>query len=413
MTKRRGRGDGSIRERIDGRWEGRLELSCGPTGNRRQKSVFGRTRREVVAKMRAEQQRLDSGLPPTDGRRRVRDFLQWWSEKVLPGTVSAGSEATYRRWLRLYVIPSVGNLRLTELAPAHVTEMMRSMEAGELSRGRPLSPQTQSSARKVLARALRRAEQEGLVARNAAMLADGPRVPRREGRSLTGAQARELLVAIEEHRLGPAFGVQLALGLRLGEVLGLRWRDIELECSPAIVHVRQQLQRVAGAGLTLVELKTAQSRRDLVLPAPMAVALRRHRVLQSTERLAAGPAWQDELGLVFTTPIGTPVDPDNFRHRLSELTTACGLGHWTTHELRHSAGSLLFAAGVPMKLISEMLGHSSERVTSDVYVHTEQAARDRVAEAMAGVLFASADQTGAIEGQFVGQLTSETTSSVL
>ena len=112
--------------------------------------------------MRAEQQRLDSGLPPTDGRRRVRDFLQWWSEKVLPGTVSAGSEATYRRLLRLYVIPSVGSLRLAELAPAHVTEMMRSMEAGELSRGRPLAPQTQSSARKVLARALRRAEQEGL-----------------------------------------------------------------------------------------------------------------------------------------------------------------------------------------------------------------------------------------------------------
>ena len=136
MTKRRGRGDGTIRERSDGRWEGRIELGYGPTGKRRQKSVFGRTRREVVAKMRSEQQRLDSGLPPTDGRRRVRDFLQWWSEKVLPGTVSAGSEATYRRLLRLYVIPSVGNLRLTELAPAHVTEMMRSMEAGSCLDGR-------------------------------------------------------------------------------------------------------------------------------------------------------------------------------------------------------------------------------------------------------------------------------------
>ncbi len=412
MTKRRGRGDGTIRERSDGRWEGRIELGCGPTGKRRQKSVFGRTRREVVAKMRAEQQRLDSGLPPTDGRRRLRDFLQWWSEKVLPGTVSAGSEATYRRLLRLYVIPSVGNLRLTELTPAHVTEMMRSMEAGELSR-RPLSPQTQSSARKVLARALRRAEQEGLIGRNAAMLADGPRVPRREGRSLTGAQARELLAAIEEDRLGPAFGVQLALGLRRGEVLGLCWCDVELESGSAIVHVRQQLQRVAGVGLRLSELKTAQSRRDLVLPAPMAVALRRHRVLQSTERLAAGPTWQDELGLVFTTPIGTPVDPDNFRHRLSELTTACGLGHWTTHELRHSAGSLLFAAGVPMKLISEMLGHSSERVTSDIYVHTEQAARDRVAEAMAGVLFASGGETGPIGGQLGGQLADGIASSAL
>ena len=245
------------------------------------------------------------------------------------------------------------------------------------------------------------------------MLADGPRVPRREGRSLTGTQARQLLVAIEEDRLGPAFGVQLALGLRRGEVLGLRWCDVELDSASAVVHVRQQLQRVAGAGLALTELKTAQSRRDLVLPAPMVAALRRHRVLQSTERLAAGPVWQDGLGLVFTTPIGTPVDPDNFRHRLSELTTSCGLGHWTTHELRHSAGSLLFAAGVPMKLISEMLGHSSERVTSDIYVHIEQTARDRVADAMAGVLFASGEQTEPLGGQLGGQLPAETTDSVV
>ena len=90
---------------------------------------------------------------------------------------------------------------------------------------------------------------------------------------------------------------------------------------------------------------------------------------------------------------------------MSELTTGCGLGHWTTHELRHSAGSLLFAAGVPMKLISEMLGHSSERVTSDIYVHTEQAARDRVAEAMAGVLFAAEEQPEPLGGQYGGQLT--------
>ena len=277
MTKRRGRGDGTIRERSDGRWEGRIELGCGPTGKRRQKPVYGHTRREVVAKMRVEQQRLDSGLPPTNGRRRVSDFLQWWSDKVLPGTVSAGSEATYRRLLRLYVIPSLGRLRLAELAPAHVTEMMRSMEAGDLSKGRPLAPQTQSSARKVLARALRRAEQEGLIARNAAMLADGPRVPRREGRSLTSAQARKLLTAIEGDPLGPALAIQLALGLRRGEVLGLRWNDVELKSGSATVHVRQQLQRVAGAGLRLVELKTAQSRRDLALPAPMAAILRRHR----------------------------------------------------------------------------------------------------------------------------------------
>jgi integrase len=356
-------------------------------GKRRRKYLYGRTAAEVRDKVRRELQRIATGLPPTDGRRTTGDFLRWWRDKVLPGTVGAGSEATYRRVLELYLIPGVGHVRLAELAPAHVTEMMRAMESGELGKsGRLLSAQTQSSARKVLGRALRRAEQEGLVHRNAATLADGPRVPRREGRSLTADQARSLLVAIKGDRLAEGFGLQLTLGLRRGEVLGLRWSDIDLGDAPT-VHVRQQLQRRDGEGLVLVELKTPQSRRDLALTAQMATALRSWRAAQTAERLQAGANWHDSGGLVFTTPIGTPVDPDNYRHRFSALTTKCGLGHWSTHELRHSAGSLLFAAGVPMKLVSETLGHSSERVTSDIYVHTGDAARAAVADAMTSVLW--------------------------
>ena len=197
-------------------------------------------------------------------------------------------------------------------------------------------------------------------------------------------------------------------------MLGLRWCDVELDSASAVVHVRQQLQRVAGAGSALTELKTAQSRRDLVLLVPMVAALRADTPCWSQRSVSLPDRCGKTVGLVFTTiSSGTPVDPDNFRHRLSELTTSCGLGHWTTHELRHSAGSLLFAAGVPMKLISEMLGHSSERVTSDIYVHIEQTARDRVADAMAGVLFASGEQTEPLGGQLGGQLPAETTDSVV
>ncbi|MHB1507982.1 MAG: tyrosine-type recombinase/integrase [Acidimicrobiales bacterium] len=403
MTKRRGSGEGGIRQRPDGRWEGSVDLGY-QDGRRRRKFVYGHTKAEVLDALRKEHQRKEHGLPPTDARRTVADFLHWWADKVLPGTVTAGSEATYRRLVDLYIVPAVGRLKLSELAPAHVTEMMRSMASGELSStGRPLSPQTQSSARKVLGRALRRAEQEGIIVRNAATLADGPRTARREGRSLTLGEARSLLRQLETDRLGPAFGIQLALGLRRGEVLGMRWSDLDLDCGRPVFRVRRQLQRQVGVGLVLTELKTHKSRRDLAIPGPLVEALRRWRATQSAERLAAGPAWQGADDLVFTTPLGTPVDPDNFRHRLSTITEQAGLGHWHTHELRHSAGSLLFDAGVPMKLISELLGHSSERVTSEVYVHTGERHRERVADVMAATLWGAEPASEDFGGQLGGQ----------
>ena len=157
--------------------------------------------------------------------------------------------------------------------------------------------------------------------------------------------------------------------------------------SPGRVTIRRQLQRRIGRGLVLVDLKTNKSRRTLDLPAELVDLLRAHRASQAVERLALGTGWADQWGFVLTTPMGTPVDPDNFRHRLGKISERAGLGTWTTHELRHSAGSLLFAMGVPMKVISETLGHSSERVTSEVYVHTMAQHRAQAATAIREALW--------------------------
>ncbi|MGH8996284.1 MAG: tyrosine-type recombinase/integrase, partial [Acidimicrobiales bacterium] len=159
--RRRGRGEGGIRKRADGRWEGTIDLDWS-NGKRQRKFVYGRTRAEVASQISSEQQRLATGLAPTDGRRTTGQFLQWWAAAVLPGTVSRSSEETYRRVLRLYVVPAVGRILLAKLAPADVTEMMRAMGVGR-GAARPLGAQTRNQARKVLSKALRRAEQEGLV----------------------------------------------------------------------------------------------------------------------------------------------------------------------------------------------------------------------------------------------------------
>jgi integrase len=379
----RRRANGDSRPYFDtatNRWKVAVEVGPAVAGRRRRKIVTAKTAADARLLARQVREQLAAGLPPARQDPTVAGYLQWWADVVLPGTVSEGSEDTYRRWLRLYVVPSLGRLKLTDLAPGHVTEMMRWME----SRG--LSASTRRAAKKVLGRALRRAMQEDLVHRNAATIADGPRMARSERHSLSANQARTLLQALSSERLGVAYEVTLALGLRRGEVLGLLWDDLDLDAKPPVLRVRQQLQRRAGRGLLLTELKTAKSRRDLVLPTQVGEALRRHRAAQASERLAAGPLWAG-TGLVFTTPTGTPVDPDNFRHRLAKVSEGAGLGTWTTHELRHSAGSLLFAMGVPMKVISETLGHSSERVTSEVYVHIQAHHRLEAAEAMARALW--------------------------
>ena len=259
------RANGDARPYFDSakkRWKLAVELEADGTGRRRRKIVSAKTQEEARAMARRIRDQLERGIPVSGENHTVASYLHWWETVVLPGTVSEGSEITYRRLLRLYVVPSLGRHRLTKLAPGHVSEMMRSME------GRGLSPATRNAAKKVLGRALRRAMQEELIHRNAAYIADGARTSRIERRSLTPEQARRLLGALEGQRLGVAYQLTLALGLRLGEVTGLFWDDLELEATPPLLTVRQQLQRRPRRGLVLHDLKSPKSRRTLALPAP-------------------------------------------------------------------------------------------------------------------------------------------------
>jgi integrase len=314
----------------------------------------------------------------------VAQFLNDWAERLLPGTVSARTEDIYLRCLRYYIVPRLGEVRLSKLPPAHVSGMLLELERDGFA------PEIRRLARAVLRRALRRAEQEGLIGRNVASIADGPRIPKREGRTLTPEQGQAFLRAVRGNRLEAAYLVALALGLRRGEVIGLSWTDVSLEGQVPILRVERQLVRHRG-GLRLMEVKTAGSRRTLHLPQPVIEALRAQRARQAAERLSMEEAWRNDSGLVFTTPMGTPLDPENFGHTVPRICEAAGLGRWTLHELRHSCASLLIAMGVPLEVVSETLGHSSIRVTKDVYGHLLAPARAAAADAMARALWSTGD----------------------
>lgn len=375
-------GQGSLRyDRERKRYELRITID----GVRRK--VTGKTQAEVNerADLLRRNAELGPGLP---AEVTVARYLEHWIAEVLPLTdLAQTTRDQYERMSRLYVIPTLGRRRLDQLAPADV----RSMLARLSDQG--LSPATLRQARSVLSRALRTAEIDGLVTRNAARLVDGVRQANKEGRTLTPDDARTLLNAAQGHEYEALVYVLLSLGLRKGEALGLSWADIDLDGAPPKLSVRRALKKDSRDRTYLDTPKTARSRRTIHLPATLVEVLRRHKARQSEQRLAFGEGWGGRWAdedLVFTTSIGTALDPNRVNRQVQQIAADAGLGRWTPHELRHSAASLLLAQGVPLKTISEMLGHSSIRVTADVYGHLLEPAKAEAADAMESALWGSA-----------------------
>jgi integrase len=244
---------------------------------------------------------------------------------------------------------------------------------------RGLSAQTVAHARSTLRRALKDAQRDGLLARNAASLARPPRIERRELHPLTAAQVRTLLATTADDPYGPLFALAVATGLRQGELLGLRWQDVDLDARSLVV--RRALTRTADGGYGLGEPKTARSRRTVMLSAGAMAALRRQAADQDALREAAGPDWDNREGLVFTGPLGHALRPaavsSAFRTAADHLGFAVRF-----HDLRHTAATLLLGAGVPLKVVSETLGHSSIAITADVYAHMTPELRREAADAM-------------------------------
>jgi integrase len=321
--------------------------------------VSGRTRTEVRQRLAELRKATDVGAVPEQGLT-VAKLCRDWLARGLPGNLSENTRYQYRWAVETHIVPALGAARVVNLTPQDVDDFLRTKAAAGKSR------RTLTVLRMVLVRALRFGERWGKVARNVAALVEIPDAPSKLGRSLTLEEARSLLTAAASERLEALWVTGLLVGLRPGELLALGWDDVDLEAGT--LQVRRALHRGADNRLYLGQVKTRTSRRALDLPAPVVEAMRAHRARQAVERLAAGAAW-DDLGLVFCTEVGTPIDPSNLRRSLSKLTTRAGLGHWHPHELRHSAASLLSAAGVPLEDIADLLGHSSPTVTAQVYRH--------------------------------------------
>jgi integrase len=369
MNKRRGKGEGQIRQRPhDGRWEARYYL---PDGSRR--SIMGKTRQEVAKRLAEALRSLDRGvLEPKDNRLTFGAYLDNWLVTKKP-EIEVSYWTRCEAYIRLYVKPKLGKVPIVKLSPHQLSALYAErLEAGAAAN-------TVRHLHATVHAALEDAMRLDLVARNVADLIKPPKAPHLEMEVYTPEQANQLLEAAQGDRLEALYILMLTSACRLGELLGLRWHAIDLD--RAEMQITSALKDVAGQKW-LGRPKTAHSRRTIPLT-PLAVqSLKRHKLRQSEEKLARGAEWNPEH-LVFVTSVGTSYERTNWRvQQYAPMLKKAKLPYTRPHNLRHTAATLLLLEGVQPLVVSEMLGHSSVAFTLATYGHILAEMRKPARDAM-------------------------------
>jgi integrase len=354
MAKRRGNNEGSIYRRKDGYWVGQYGVHTA-TGLKT-RYIYGKRREEVREKLAKAIADRDGGVLVDHQNMSVNDFFEQWLRDSVKGSVRASTHASYKRQVARYVIPALGHVKLTKLTPAHVQHLYREMQ------DRGLSARTVQYTHAVLHRALKQAKRWGMVNINAAENVDRPQLKREEIRPLDRDQTRRLLEAAAGDRLRAFYVVAVSTGLRPGELLALRWSDVDLDAG------KLRINRTLSQG-HFTTPKTPRSRRKVELSNTAQAALKAHRKSQLEERMRRAAFWQDQ-DLVFPSTVGTPLSHRNVVRSFKALLVRAGLPADTRlYDLRHTCATLLLNSNVHPKYVQELLGHASIAQTLDTYSH--------------------------------------------
>jgi integrase len=366
-------GEGTAYKRPDGRWAAQVYVNQSD-GRRVRRTLYGWSRKEVEKKMFDLRDRSEAGAPITPLSLTVEAYLNEWLSQIVAVRVRGNTLAAYRYNAERYLIPDLGRKKLVQLT---ARELRLYFEG--LSR-RGVGARTVKYVHSTLRAALEDALREEILEKNVAKLVRVPTPPKTERIPLSVDEVRSFLKASRDDRLYAMFVVFAVLGLRRSEVLGLRWEHVDLE--QGFLQVRQGLQRIGGE-LTVLPTKTARSRRTIPLPAFVLRVLTAHLAAQEDERRQLAGRWPD-LGYVFTTPIGTPIDPRNCTRVVQAACTKAGVRVVRLHDFRHGCVSVLLNLGVPPRTAMEVVGHSTIEMTMNVYGHVtldaKREALDRIGE---------------------------------
>jgi integrase len=352
MAKRRGRKEGSIWKQ-SGFWRAAISLD----GHRMTRSF--KTKEECKAWIREVQNQIDEGLTFNTTQVSLSEFMEKWLS-VHASRLRRKTGPQYQQITRDYILPYLGKYKLKDLRLDHIESVYRSL----LKKG--VGSRTVRYAHSILHRCLNDAQKRGLLGYNPAHGAVIPRAEHHEMYFLDEDQVMRFLLATKESRYEALYHLAVKTGMRQGELLGLKWSD--LDWKKGILRVQRQLQRINNQGLLFSQPKTKTGNRSIQLGEQTLQTLRTHLEKQRLEQAFANQNWRDE-GLIFATPIATPTDPRNLIRDYKRVLRIAGLREIRFHDLRHTAASLMLNNGVPILVVSKILGHSKASTTLDIYGH--------------------------------------------
>ena len=379
MAKKRANGEGNIRKRKDGRWEGRYTAGHdSETGKAIYKNVLGKTQAEVKAKLKAAIQEAQTLDLSKTGKYTVGEWMEVWFEDYAKLKVRPSSHQTYRGYIDNHIRPNIGDIPLEKLTSLDLQKLYKKLlTKGRVERleakGQPkgLSTKTVRNIHQILSSALKLAQEQRIILANPAERCALPKVEHREMKTLPVEQLQSFLREARESGVFELYYLELATGLRRGELLGLKWEDIDLQKGD--LRVRRQISRINGEVME-APLKTKNAYRTLPLAEDTIDVLKEQR-----EKVGSSP-W------VFPSPNGGPISPDSVLHMLHRVLKRAGLPRVRFHDLRHTFATLALQNGVDIKTVSGMLGHFSAGFTLDTYAHVTGAAQRQAAGKMAAVL---------------------------
>lgn len=381
MAKRRANGEGSIRKRKDGRWEERYTAGRDPeTGKAVYKNVLGKTQAEVKEKLKRaieENAQLDFSRA---GEYTVGQWMDVWFENCAKVKVRPSSHQTYRGYIDHHIKPYIGDIPLGKLTTLDLQRLYKNLlSGGRVERSeaerqpKGLSPKTVRNINQVISSALTFAKEQKLIISNPTDGCSLPKLEHREMKTLTAEQLQSFLREAKESGVYEMYYIELATGLRRGELLGLKWEDVDL--AAGTIHVRRQVARINGE-IVEAPLKTKNSYRTVSIGANAVGILMQQKKTTNSE-------------YVFPSPKGGPISPDSVLHMLHRVLKRAGLPKVRFHDLRHTFASLALQNGVDVKTVSGMLGHYSAGFTLDTYAHVTTAAQRQAASTMGNVLSAA------------------------
>lgn len=359
QRKRNPNGAGTITQRKDGRFQAAVYV-LQPDGTRARKFAYGKTWAECDAKRRALLDKANNGIPVPTRSAKLSEWLPYWLDNVVQPRRKLSTYDKYEAHVRLYLVPMIGSKRLESLSVADVRRFLVQLE-------KKTTAATAKESHRVLRTALTAACREELITRNVATLVEPPRPKVRELSPWSLDETLDFLAAARRDPLYAAFVLAIAMGLRRGELIGLRWADVDLD--RRVLYVRQQIQR--RRGVLYDDDPKGRRRRAVPLPAMCIAPLRWHRMRQNDQRAKAGEEWKGS-DYVFTTRTGSPVEPRNVYRSFTRVAASAGLRVIRLHDARHGCATLLTAAGVAPRVVMEILGHSQISITMDVYTHVVQ-----------------------------------------